>query len=62
MIYTEIKWLESLPKRPDNSILMAIEGIKRRLEQNIDNAEGKAILGTWQEIFIIEAEKRGLTI
>lgn len=58
----DFKILESLSKRPDSNILLMIEGLERRLAKTIGNAEAVAFLNLWQELAMMEAEKRGLSI
>lgn len=56
------KMIESLSKRPDDKLLMMIEGLERRLAKKLDNAEAVAFLNLWQELAMMEAEKRGLNV
>lgn len=58
----ELKYIDNLPKIPDYKVVMVIEAIQRRLDKNIDKTETIAFMAERQEVFIMEAEKRGLTI
>ena len=58
----ELKYIDNLPNASDNSIINVINAIQRRLNKNIDKPNVVALLAERLEIFIIEAEKRGLKI
>ena len=58
----EFSWVENVPKLPDKTILTVIEGMGRRLSKNIDKNEVLEGMALKQEVFLMEAEKRGLII
>ena len=58
----EFSWVENVPKLPDRTILTVIEGMERRISKNIDKNEVLEGMALKQEVFLMEAEKRGLTI
>ena len=56
----EFSWVENVPNLPDRTILTVIEGMRRRLSKNIDKNEVLEGMALKQEVFLMEAEKRGL--
>lgn len=58
----ELKYIDNLSNASNNSIINVINAIQRRLNKNIDKANVIALLAERQEIFIMEAEKRGLSV
>lgn len=58
----EFSWVENVPKLPDRTILTVIEGMERRISKNIDKNEVLEGMALKQEVFLMEAEKRGLEI
>lgn len=57
-----LKYIEYLGNISDKSVLIVIEAIQRRLDKKIDNAETRALLAERQEVLIMEAEERGLSL
>lgn len=58
----DLRYIDNLDKVSDKSVLTVIQAIQRRLDKNIDNVQTRALLIERQEVLIMEAEKRGLTI
>lgn len=57
-----LKYIEYLGNISDKSVLIVIEAIQRRLDKKIDDAETRALLAERQEVLIMEAEERGLSL
>ena len=57
----ELKYIDNLNKVSDNSLVIIINAIQRRLDKKIDKPEIVAFLAERQEVFMMEAENRGLT-
>lgn len=57
----EFGWVKNVPSLPDRTILTVIEGVRRRLAKDKDKTEVLEGLALKEEVFIMEAERRGLS-
>lgn len=55
-----LKYIDNIANASDKSLITVINAIQRRLDKNIDNADTRALLAERQEVFIMEAESRGI--
>lgn len=58
----EFGWVENVPNLPDRTILTVIEGLRRRIAKDVDKKEVQSDMAIKQEVFTMEAEKRGLNV
>ena len=55
-----LKYIDNISNVSDKSLITVINAIQRRLNKNIDNADTRALLAERQEVFMMEAETRGI--